>query len=106
MARYSYAAPLLALLIATPAVAGERPVAPAGMKTHKLHVCDRGAFKRSAWNQEFGRVSFVHWDRPGDPVPPGKDEKVRCITEENLAKLKARQSASLQVIDARERRRR
>ena len=104
MARYPYLLSALALLVASPAAAAEPVSVPAGMKAHQIHICDKGPFKRSAWNRDFGRVSFEVFERPGERTDTRKETKVRCITEENLAKLKARQSGSLMVIDPRDRR--
>ncbi|HEX8570520.1 MAG TPA: hypothetical protein VF699_11450 [Caulobacteraceae bacterium] len=104
MARYPYVLSALAVLVAFPAAAAEPAAVPPGMKALQLQVCDRGPFKRRAWNEDFGRVRFEVYDRPARTALAAKDPKVRCITEENLARLKARQSASLTVIDPRERR--
>ena len=104
MALVPYALSIALLASAAAPALADTPYAAPGTKVIQLHICDQGPFKRSAWNREFGRVEFLRPDRPRDPAPRAEDPKVRCITEKNLARLKARQTGDLRVIDARERR--
>ncbi|MDO1558149.1 hypothetical protein Q0812_01730 [Brevundimonas sp. 2R-24] len=53
----------------------------------QLHVCDEGPFNRGAWNREFGRVSFV---APSALLETARTETTtRCITREQLARLRS-----------------